>query len=83
MNWQNIVVYIIGAVVFAWLLRAIVRGYRARKYSKCSSCEDSSCPYHNSTKKRRVSKINGHPFYYITISISICAVRPLRNITTG
>lgn len=56
MDWQNIIVYLIGAAVFAWLLRAIVRGYRARKYSKCSSCEDSSCPYHNSTKKEGCPK---------------------------
>ena len=56
MNWQNIVVYIIGVAVFAWLLRAIVRGYRARKYSKCSGCEDSSCPYHNSSRKEGCPK---------------------------
>jgi hypothetical protein len=48
MYWQNIVVYIIGAAVFAWLLRAIVRGYRNRKYTKCSGCSDKECPYHNS-----------------------------------
>ena len=47
MNVQMIIVYIIGAAVVAWLLRAIVRGYKARKYSKCSDCEDSTCPYHN------------------------------------
>ncbi|MBO5044785.1 MAG: hypothetical protein IJ378_02380 [Alistipes sp.] len=51
MDWQKIIVYFIGAAVFAWLLRAIVRGYRARKYSKCSSCEDSACPYNNKEKK--------------------------------
>lgn len=51
MNWQNIVVYLIGAVVVVWLLRAIVCGYRARKYSKCNGCEDATCPYHNKTKK--------------------------------
>ncbi len=51
MNVQNIIVYAIGVAVAAWLLRAIVRGYRARKYSKCSGCEDTACPYHNKKKE--------------------------------
>ena len=45
---QTIIVYLIGAAVVAWLVRAVVRGYRVRKYSNCSSCDDSQCPYHNS-----------------------------------
>ena len=51
MDWQKIIVYAIGIAVAVWLLRAIVRGYRTRKYSKCSGCEDSSCPYHNKNKR--------------------------------
>ena len=50
MDFQQIIVYLIGAAVVAWLIRAIVRGYRARRYAKCSSCEDSSCPYHTNKK---------------------------------
>ena len=50
MDFQQIIVYLIGAAVVAWLIRAIVRGYRAHKYAKCSGCEDSSCPYHTNKK---------------------------------
>jgi hypothetical protein len=53
MNWQTIVVYFIGAAVFAWLVRAVVRGYNARKYSKCNDCEDGTCPYRNKQNKNR------------------------------
>ena len=45
MNWQNIIVYVIGAVVFAWLVRAAVRSVRTRKYTKCDACGDAVCPY--------------------------------------
>ncbi len=45
MNWQNIIVYVIGAAVFAWLVRAAVRSVRTRKYTKCDACGDAVCPY--------------------------------------
>lgn len=51
MTAQTIIVYIIGAAVAAWLVRAIVRGYRARKYTKCTGCDDNQCPYRNSPDK--------------------------------
>ncbi|MBO5878878.1 MAG: hypothetical protein J6Q29_05340 [Alistipes sp.] len=53
MTIQTIIVYLIGIAVVAWLVRAVVRGYRVRKYSNCSSCDDSQCPYHNSAKPTR------------------------------
>ena len=45
MNWQNIIVYVIGAAVFAWLVRAAVRSVRTRKYTQCDACGDAVCPY--------------------------------------
>lgn len=51
MTLQTIIVYLIGGAVAAWLIRAIVRGFCARKYSKCSGCSDKECPYHNSTEQ--------------------------------
>ena len=50
MNWQNIIVYVIGAAVFMWLVRAVIRGMRVRKYSKCDACGDSVCPYRTNKK---------------------------------
>lgn len=51
MTAQTIIVYIIGAAVATWLVRAIVRGFRARKYTKCTGCDDNQCPYRNSPDK--------------------------------
>lgn len=51
MNWQNIIVYAIGAAVFMWLVRAVIRGMRVRKYSKCDVCGDSVCPYRTNKKE--------------------------------
>lgn len=53
MTLQTIIVYLIGVAVVVWLAVAIVRGYRARKYTKCSGCSDKECPYHNSTDERQ------------------------------
>lgn len=51
MNWQNIIVNVIGAAVFMWLVRAVIRGMRVRKYSKCDACGDSVCPYRTNKKE--------------------------------
>lgn len=51
MDWQDITVYAIGAIVLLWLVRLMVRIKRTRKYSKCGSCGDAACPYH--TQKRQ------------------------------
>ena len=44
-NWQNIAVGIVLVAVIAWLVRAVVRAINARKYAKCSTCDDAACPY--------------------------------------
>ena len=51
MDWQTIVVYLILAFVALWLVRAVWRGYVARKYSKSNTCDDASCPYHSKRKE--------------------------------
>lgn len=88
MNWQNIIVYVIGAAVFAWLVRAAVRSVRTRKYTKCDACGDAVCPYRVRKKRGRppLSDLPS-PFQnacrYNTVRISSCAVSTRRNITTG
>ena len=49
-NWQNIAVGIILVAVVAWLVRAVVRAIVARKYTKCGTCDDATCPYRKKNK---------------------------------
>ncbi|MBQ1253515.1 MAG: hypothetical protein IIY05_04145 [Alistipes sp.] len=46
-NWQNIAVGIILVMVVAWLIRALLRTFSARRYTRCGSCDDAACPYRN------------------------------------
>lgn len=52
MTLQTIIVYLIGIAVGAWLVRAVVRGYRARKYGKCTGCDSHECPYRGDPKQK-------------------------------
>ena len=54
LDWQNIAVGVIFVVVVAWLVRAVMGAFAARKYSKCGTCDDASCPY--SMHKEKESK---------------------------
>ncbi|MBR5281859.1 MAG: hypothetical protein IKU22_03665 [Alistipes sp.] len=51
MNWQNIAVCIIFVAVVAWLIRALYRAITTRRYTRCSSCDDASCPYRKKSKE--------------------------------
>lgn len=49
-NWQNIAVGVILILVVAWLVRALIRAVATRKYTKCGSCDDATCPYREKQK---------------------------------
>jgi hypothetical protein len=44
-NWQNIAVGIILVAVVVWLVRTVFKAIVARKYAKCNTCDDATCPF--------------------------------------
>ncbi len=43
MNWQDVIVIVIGAVVALLILRSIVRMVRSGGSSRCEGCSNKGC----------------------------------------
>ncbi|MBP3289645.1 MAG: FeoB-associated Cys-rich membrane protein [Alistipes sp.] len=45
MEFQIIIVAVVVALAFAWVVRGVVRAFGSRRRNQCASCDDECCPY--------------------------------------
>ena len=45
MKLQVVIVAVVVALAFAWVVRSFVRTFSSRRRSHCASCDDEYCPY--------------------------------------
>lgn len=45
MEMQVIIVAVVVALAFVWVVRGVVRSFSSRRRNHCASCNDEDCPF--------------------------------------